>query len=91
VIHASRDNISARKKASFIRHLAQEGYIPDSYEWFCEPNGQDLFGVQWVVDNSWSENDPQIERRAWRRELGVILLGLGVFLLLRCCMSPHQL
>ena len=91
VIHASRDNVSERRKTSFIRHLATEGYIPDRYEWFCNPRADDFFGVRWVVDVSWSENDPQIERRARRRELGVILLGLAVFVMLRWWVSPHVL
>jgi hypothetical protein len=89
VIHASRDNFSEQRKASFVRLLAMEGYIPDGYEWFCEPQAGGSFGLRWVVDCSWSESDPQIERRARRRELGVILLGLGVFVMLRWWMSPH--
>jgi hypothetical protein len=91
VIHASRDNVSDRRKAAFVRHLAREGYIPDQYEWFCEPRAEELFGVRWVVDRSWSESDPRIERRAWRRELGVTLLGLAVFAMLRWWVSPHAL
>jgi hypothetical protein len=91
VIHASRNNCSERRKASFIRHLAKEGYIPDRYEWFCEPRVEEFFSVRWVVDCSWSESDPQIERRARRRELGVILLGLAIFVMLRWWVSPHVL
>ena len=89
VIHASRDNFSEQRKASFVRHLATEGYIPDCYEWFCEPRAEEFFSARWVVDCSWSESDPQIERRARRRELGVILLGLAVFVMLRWWVSPQ--
>jgi hypothetical protein len=63
VIHASRDNFPERRKAALIRHLATEGHIPDRYEWFSEPQAEEFFGVRWAVDRSWSENDPQIERR----------------------------
>jgi|ERR1700722_14649961 len=89
VVHASRDNFSEQRKALFVRHLATEGFIPDCYEWFSELGVEAGFGLRWVVDCSWSESDPQIERRARRREFGVILLGLGVFAMLRWWMSPH--
>jgi hypothetical protein len=88
VVHASRDNVSERRKAALIRYFATEGYIPDRYEWFSEPQAEGFFGVRWVVDNSWSENDPQIERRARRREIGVTLLLVAVVLLLRWWTSP---
>lgn len=89
VIHASRNNISERRKALFVRHLAREGHIPDQYEWFCEPRPEEFLNVRWVVDRSWSESDPRIERRAWQRELGVTLLGLAIFVMLRWWMSRH--
>ena len=89
VIHASRDNFSGQRKASFVRHLATEGYIPDCYEWFCEPRAEGFLNLRWVVDCSWSESDPRIERRARRREWGVILFTLGVFFMLRWWMARH--
>jgi hypothetical protein len=91
LIHASRNNVSERRKASFVRYLAREGYIPDQYEWFCEPRPEEFCSVRWVVDRSWAESDPRIERRAWQRELGVTLLGVTVFVMLRWWLSPHLL
>jgi hypothetical protein len=49
VIQASRDNFPANRKVSFIRRLAAEGYIPDRYEWFCEPAEDGLCGVKWIA------------------------------------------
>ena len=32
-IHADHDNFSERDKEFFVRHLADEGFIPDRYRW----------------------------------------------------------
>ena len=45
VIRASRDTFSERRKLSFIRELAAEGFIADCFERSCQ-------GVRWLVDTS---------------------------------------
>src|ERR1035441_7029962 len=35
-ICAACDNFSARDKEFFVRHLANEGFIPDRYRWFWD-------------------------------------------------------
>jgi len=56
VIRASRDNFSDRRKSSFIRQLAAEGYIPDHHEWFCDPEQDGLSGVKWITQFAASKN-----------------------------------
>ena len=60
-IRAVRDNFSERRKRTFIRHLAAEGFIPDHYRWFC--GTEDCSSVKWVRDCSWLKLD---SRRTWR-------------------------
>ena len=91
VIHASRDNVPERRKASFIRHLAAEGYVPDRYEWFGEPQAEPYAGVRWVVDPSWSERDPEVERRAQRRQWAVTLILVAAYVMVHCMVPPHVL
>jgi hypothetical protein len=43
VIHATRDTFSERRKQSFIRELAVEGFIADCFQWSCA-------GIRWLVD-----------------------------------------
>ena len=45
VIRASRDSFSERRKLSFIRELAAEGFIADCFQWSRR-------GVRWLVDAS---------------------------------------
>jgi hypothetical protein len=73
VISATRDNISDSRKAFFIRHLAAEGFIPERYEWFCEPVEDGFLGVQWVAISPSKEINAEIHvlrklctrRNAW--------------------------
>jgi len=48
IIRATQNHVSASRKAVLIRYLAAEGYIPDRYEWFCEPADDGFFGVKWI-------------------------------------------
>jgi hypothetical protein len=45
IIRTSRDGLSEERKAAFIRELANEGFIPDSYRW----RGH----IRWHVDPTW--------------------------------------
>jgi hypothetical protein len=45
IIRTSRDGLSEERKAAFIRELANEGFIPDSYRW----RGY----ARWHVDPTW--------------------------------------
>jgi hypothetical protein len=59
VIRATRDNMSERRKATFIRHLAAQGYIPERYRWFSEPAEDGCVGVRWMAGDSWDEEKLQ--------------------------------
>lgn len=55
VIRATRNSFSERRKAIFIRRLATEGFIPDSYQWLSSHESPSNPGVRWLVDFSWLE------------------------------------
>lgn len=78
VIHATRDNFSEPRKTFFIRELAAEGFIPDSYEWFSSSEPGAFRGVRWVIDRSWVGLHRKMTRRANRCML-YMLLGAGLF------------
>jgi hypothetical protein len=70
VIRATRDNMSDRRKATFIRHLAAQGYIPERYRWFSEPAGDAYFGVKWMAGVSEDEKEggfPSLRKFCTRR------------------------
>ncbi|HTQ30367.1 MAG TPA: hypothetical protein VMI53_04080 [Opitutaceae bacterium] len=64
IIRATRDTFSERRKCYFIRELAAEGFIPDSYEWFSLAYPESFRGVRWLVDFSWVKLPPAILTRA---------------------------
>lgn len=56
-IRSSKNNVSYKRKISFIRELAAEGFIPDHYEWFSGSlDGSD--GLRWIHDYSWLTRQP---------------------------------
>ena len=71
VVRATRDNVSDQRKMFFIRELANEGFIPDLFQWW---NG-DACGLTWRVDRSWLSIPSLWRRRA--RKFMVKLLVLG--------------
>ena len=82
VVRLMRDNFSVPAKASFIRHLALEGFIPDRYQWY---SGRDEFAaldVKWVIDGSWVRIGHQSNRlttRVLNHLTSGRLLALGLF------------
>ncbi len=50
IIRAQRDNFSPREKACFIRYLAAEGYIPEIYQWFADPDSECSLHATWIVN-----------------------------------------
>lgn len=89
VIHAVRDNVSDERKAFFIRQLAMEGFIPDSFQWF---NGQitDSCGLYWIVDHSWLQIHPEVKRRTSRIMRRMLLSGFALWIVaMSCVIVPH--
>jgi hypothetical protein len=56
-IRAAFDNFTEARKIYFIKELAAEGFIPDHYQWFSDPNADGYFGIPWIIDDSWLEVD----------------------------------
>jgi len=86
LIRAVRDNVSDQRKASFIRHLAAEGFIPDAHQWM-----RGALGVKWTIDHSWLTL-PSVWRQRSGRLLFRLLLGSSVlwFLLTGAAMVVHH-
>jgi hypothetical protein len=86
VIRATRDSFSYSRKSSFIRELAAEGFIPDSYKWFSQAGPDTFMGVRWLVDISWlvlPETALASARRfMWRILCGGCLLWVGLMVAL---------
>jgi hypothetical protein len=66
-IRATADTFSNDRKVSFIRELAAEGFIPDTYRWFSL-TGPETYarGVRWLVDFSWLKLDEALIARTNR-------------------------
>ena len=75
VIHASRDTYSERRKLSFVRELAAEGFNADCFQWSCR-------GVRWLVDASCAKPTEAIAARTSRFMIRLfvcsVLLWLGM-------------
>jgi len=86
VIVRASCNVSERRKAKFIRHLAAEGHIPDHYQWCAETASSPSSHVQWIVDSSWLGIPPELTRRTTRfmRRLiiGGVVLWVALFALI---------
>jgi hypothetical protein len=84
VIRATRDSFSDRRKASFIRELAAEGFIPDSYSWLARDAAPSTLGIRWLVDFSWVRLPvaalAETDRMIVRLLAGGFLLWLGLLL-----------
>src|SRR5271157_4920236 len=66
VVRLTRDNFSASAKASFIKHLALEGFIPDRYQWYSGSSHCAALDVRWVIDGSWVRIGHQLSRQVTR-------------------------
>src|SRR5258708_984500 len=78
IIRATRDNFSEQRKLFFIRELAAEGFIPDSYSWFSSSAVDTFLSVRWVIDRSWVGLHPKMTRRT-NRCMRRVLLGVSLF------------
>jgi len=50
-IRAARDNFTARDKAFFVRHLANEGFIAYRYRSYSDESGG-ATGIEWVLEGA---------------------------------------
>jgi hypothetical protein len=78
IIRTSRDTFSERRKACFVRELAAEGFIPDTYQWFSSSGADSFLGVRWLVDISWLQLPAAVLKGA-RRFMQRLLAGTALF------------
>src|SRR5258708_203567 len=72
VIRAARKNFSDQRKSAFIKELAAEGFIPDHFQWFSDPDTSNYMGVRWIIDSSWLRLHASVRRESERRFLQMI-------------------
>ncbi|HEY4990105.1 MAG TPA: hypothetical protein VII09_09875 [Opitutaceae bacterium] len=78
-VHASRDSFSPERKASFIRELASEGFIPDEHRWYSSHSFQARHtGITWVVDLSWLRIDERALAQTRRSLMKFIVVGTAL-------------
>ena len=82
IIRATRDSFSERRKSFFVRELAAEGFIPDSYHWFSSDESPSFPGVRWRVDMSWVELPKAALAHARRFMLQLLAAGFLLWLIL---------
>jgi len=83
VVHATRATFSEERKTCFIRELAAEGFIPDSYRWFH--NGSSFLchsTVRWLVDYSWWRLNPVVIANTRRFMVRLFLGGALLWFIL---------
>lgn len=73
VVRATRNTFSERRKISFIRQLAAEGFIPDGCQWYPLPAG--MPHIQWVIDVSWLRLSEAAKARARRTMIRLVCAG----------------
>jgi hypothetical protein len=90
-IRATADTFSRKRKSSFIRELAAEGFIPDEYQWgSLSETGADFRGLRWVVDNSWLKIDEALNARNHRVVRRLIVPVTLLWLLMLYLVFPTQ-
>jgi hypothetical protein len=89
VVRATRDTVSERRKQCFIRELAAEGFIPDSYRWFLLASSESFRGVRWVVDTSWVKLSEVVTIRV-RRFMMRLFLSATLLLAIMTALIMHR-
>ena len=75
-VRATRDTFTEQRKASFVRELAAEGFIADTYRWFSSAAAESYLGVHWQIDYSWLVIPPQAIATARRFMLRLLACSL---------------
>ena len=78
VVRDTRNTFSETRKIHFIRKIAAEGFVSDSYQWFCDFASGSRMRVRWLVDASWLRTG---EAHAARVHIFMIGLMLSATLL----------
>jgi len=75
-VRAARDNFSPRDKEFFVRHLADEGFIPDRFHWFSVECDGEAQGLEWQVEYALAR--PDWDLAGIRRRTGSFMVRLLV-------------
>ena len=84
IIRATRDIFSERRKALFIRELAAEGFISDTYEWFSGFGQWSSLRVRWLVDCSWLKPGKDAAMCTPHFMLRLIIFAITLWLAMIC-------
>ena len=86
-ILATHDCFSGRRKASFVRELAAEGFIPEEFA-YVEADSADeglsgplAYKVKWVLEPTWQRVPENVTRQSHRRCCALYALCLAVWAL----------
>ena len=79
-IRAVRDNFTARDKAFFVRHLANEGFIADRYRSYSDDWGG-ATGIEWVIEGASIQTDVEGSKPQRRADAFMMRLVIYSFLL----------
>lgn len=77
IVRATRNTFSERRKVSFIRELAAEGFIPDGCQWYPLPAGMPR--IHWVIDVSWLRLSEAAKARSRRFMYSVLGGGFALW------------
>ncbi len=77
IVRATRNTFSERRKVSFIRELAAEGFIPDGCQWYPLPAGMPK--IHWVIDVSWLRLSETVKARTRRWIYGAVGGGFALW------------
>jgi hypothetical protein len=89
VVRATRNTFSERRKTFFIRELAAEGFISDSYEKFPGFGSSPRLNVRWQADISWLKSNKDHFARARRLLLRLFLSAALLWLALMAWAFLH--
>jgi hypothetical protein len=81
LIRATRNTFSEEQKIAFVRSLASEGFISDSFRWSASIGRGSDGHVRWVVDYSWLELSEEVLAPS-RQFMTRLFVGAGLLWLL---------
>jgi hypothetical protein len=76
LVRASRNNFSSRRKCSFIREIAAEGFVPDYLQTLTESEMDGREGVRWIVDDSWVPTQSNAANARAQQVLKTVSVGV---------------
>ena len=82
VVRATRNTFSAERKAAFVRRLASEGFISDSFRWYSSVEPRTDPRVRRVIDHSWLQIGENVRATARRFMVRLLVSAAVLWVLL---------